>query len=40
MITFTGEIQYRVIFGGMLAGFGKAMIECPVEYAKVRRQTN
>ena len=39
-IPFTGGIQYRVILGGMFAGLGRAIIECPVEYAKVRRQTN
>ena len=36
-IPFTNGIQYRVLFGGLTAGFVRAMVECPFEYAKVKR---
>lgn len=30
-------MQWRVLFGGITAGTARALIECPFEYAKVKR---
>ena len=32
-------IQFRVFLGGFIAGSARSLIECPFEYAKVKRQT-
>ena len=37
VIPGSGGIQYRVLFGGIIAGTARALIECPFEYAKVKR---
>jgi hypothetical protein len=31
--------QYRIIFGGVCSGITRAVLECPFEYVKVKRQT-
>ena len=36
-IPFSGGIQWRVLTGGILGGSARAIIECPIEYSKVRR---
>lgn len=36
---FTGGIELRVFLGGMIAGTVRSLMECPFEYAKVKRQT-
>jgi solute carrier family 25 carnitine/acylcarnitine transporter 20/29 len=33
-------LELRVVFAGVVAGFVRAIIECPFEYLKVKRQTN
>ena len=38
-IPWTGGLQGRVVVGGVLAASARALIECPFEYAKVKRQT-
>ena len=38
-LPFTGGLQVRVLTGGFLASTARAIIETPLEYAKVRRQT-
>ena len=38
-IPLTGGIQTRVIVGGIIASTARAIIETPLEYAKVRGQT-
>ncbi|KAG1671217.1 Mitochondrial substrate carrier family protein L [Nymphon striatum] len=38
-IPMTGGVQLRVIAGGVIASVVRATIECPLEYAKIRRQT-
>ncbi len=38
-IPYTGGIQLRVLCAGLAASTSRAVIESPVEYAKVRRQT-
>jgi hypothetical protein len=38
-IPLTGGIQYRVLMGGISAGIVRSLVECPFEYAKVKRQT-
>jgi len=38
-IPFTGGLQMRVVFGGLAASTARAIIETPLELAKVRRQT-
>lgn len=38
-IPFTGGLQLRVLFGGLAASTARAIIETPLELAKVRRQT-
>lgn len=37
-IPFTNGLQLRVILGGIISGTSRALIECPFEYTKVRRQ--
>lgn len=39
-IPLTGGIQNRVIIGGVLSAVARAVIETPLEYIKVRRQTH
>jgi solute carrier family 25 carnitine/acylcarnitine transporter 20/29 len=39
-IPFTYGLELRVIIGGIISGTSRAIIECPFEYTKVRRQTN
>jgi solute carrier family 25 carnitine/acylcarnitine transporter 20/29 len=36
-IPFTGGIEQRTFFAGWLSGSFRAFLECPFEYAKVRR---
>ncbi|EDO31843.1 predicted protein [Nematostella vectensis] len=38
-IPFTGGLQLRVVLAGMLGSTSRAIIETPLELAKVRRQT-
>jgi solute carrier family 25 carnitine/acylcarnitine transporter 20/29 len=38
-VPFTGGIEYRVFYGGMASATARALVECPFEYAKVKRQT-
>lgn len=38
-IPFTYGLQFRVIGGGMIAATARAIIETPLEFMKVRRQT-
>ena len=38
-IPLTGGIEYRTFYAGWLSGSFRAILECPFEYAKVRRQT-
>jgi solute carrier family 25 carnitine/acylcarnitine transporter 20/29 len=38
-IPFTGGIQVRVLLGAFASATTRAIIECPFEYAKVKRQT-
>ena len=38
-IPFTGGVQVRVILGAMASATARAIVECPFEYAKVKRQT-
>ena len=33
------EIQWRVLYGGIAGGTARSLLECPFEYAKVKRQT-
>ena len=33
-------VQRWVVLAGLLGGVGRATLECPFEYTKVRRQTN
>ena len=37
VIPFTGGIQIRVILGGIASATARAIVECPFEYAKVKR---
>lgn len=37
-IPFTAGLQLRVVCGGIVSGTCRALIECPFEYTKVRRQ--
>ncbi len=39
-IPLTGGIQNRVIIGGVLSAISRAVVETPLEYIKVRRQTH
>ncbi len=34
-IPFSGGLQYRVVLGGIVASSARAVIETPLEYAKV-----
>lgn len=36
-IPYTGGLQYRVVAAGLLAASARSVIECPFEYAKVKR---
>mgnify|MGYP000122277999 CR=1 FL=1 len=38
-IPHTDGLQYRVLGAGAVASLARALIECPIEYAKVARQT-
>ena len=38
-IPFTGGIEYRTLCAGWMSGSFRALLECPFEYAKVKRQT-
>jgi hypothetical protein len=38
-IPLTNGLEVRVICGGMIAGTMRALIETPLEYAKIKRQT-
>jgi len=31
-------IDYKIYIAGMVSGFGRALVECPLEVAKIRRQ--
>lgn len=37
-LPLTYGLQIRVIAGGFMAGFIRSIIECPLEYAKIKRQ--
>jgi len=37
-IPYTGDLQLRVLFASVAAGTSRALVECPFEYVKVRRQ--
>jgi len=37
-IPLSGGLEIRVIFGGIISGTSRALIECPFEFMKVRRQ--
>ena len=36
-IPFSGGIEWRVFYGGFTAGTVRSLLECPFEYAKVKR---
>ena len=36
-IPFTGGLEYRTVVAGWASGSFRAVLECPFEYAKVRR---
>jgi hypothetical protein len=38
-IPSSGGIELRVLFGGIISGTVRSLVECPFEYAKVKRQT-
>ena len=38
-VPFTLGLQYRVILAGLIAASSRAVIESPIEYAKVKKQT-
>jgi solute carrier family 25 carnitine/acylcarnitine transporter 20/29 len=38
-IPLTNGLQVRVICGGIMSGTMRAIIETPLEYAKIKRQT-
>ena len=38
-IPFTGGLEPRVLMAGFAAGSARVIIETPIEYAKVKRQT-
>jgi solute carrier family 25 (mitochondrial carnitine/acylcarnitine transporter), member 20/29 len=38
-IPLTGGLQPRVIAAGVMASTARALVECPFEFAKVKRQT-
>jgi solute carrier family 25 carnitine/acylcarnitine transporter 20/29 len=39
-IPLSNGLEVRVICGGLIAGTCRALIETPLEYAKIKRQTN
>lgn len=38
-ILFTSGLQYRVLMASFVGSFGRSLIESPIEYVKVKRQT-
>lgn len=36
-IPFTGGLEFRCVAAGILSGSFRAILECPFEYAKVKR---
>jgi len=38
-IPFTGGLEFRTVVAGWLSGSFRALLECPFEYVKVKRQT-
>ena len=38
-IPMTGGLEYRTVLAGIVGGSARSFIECPFEYAKVKRQT-
>ena len=38
-IPYTGGLELRCVTAGWLSGSFRAILECPFEYAKVKRQT-
>lgn len=36
-IPYTAGLEPRVIAGGLVAGLARSVMECPFEYAKVKR---
>lgn len=38
-VPLTHGIEFRVILGGLMAGTVRALVETPLEYAKIKRQT-
>jgi hypothetical protein len=36
-IPLTGGVEPRIICGGMVAAVARSIVECPFEYAKVKR---
>lgn len=38
-VPLTHGIELRVILGGLMAGTVRALVETPLEYAKIKRQT-
>ena len=39
VVPFTGGVQLRVFMGGLASATARAVVECPFEFAKVKRQT-
>lgn len=38
-IPFTGDLEPRLIVGGLAAAQVRSILECPFEFAKIKRQT-
>ena len=38
-IPYTGGIELRILYGAFASASSRAIVECPFEYAKVKRQT-
>jgi solute carrier family 25 carnitine/acylcarnitine transporter 20/29 len=38
-IPLTNGLEVRVVCGGMMSGSIRALVETPLEYAKIKRQT-
>jgi len=38
-VPLTGGVELRTFVAGVASGSGRALLECPFEYAKVKRQT-
>ena len=38
-IPFSGSMEWRTLAAGIMSGSARALLECPFEYAKVKRQT-